>query len=77
MAEMQLTSIDKKKWAQNALLFTAPLFVLYLVFVQTNITSDGFDSTDFIPTREVIGGLFLYVINSLLDLLRKFLGSGK
>lgn len=76
MAEYNLTRADRQKWLNNSLIFLAPLFVLYLVFVQTGITSDGFSMSDFIPTQEVIGGLILYIINTLLDLLRKFVANG-
>jgi hypothetical protein len=41
------------------------------VYVQGGIQADGFDWQDFYPTREVIGGIFLYVINVVLDYLRK------
>ena len=77
MAEYSLTRADQQKWLNNALIFLAPLFVLYLVFVQTGITSNGVDITDFIPTQEVVGGLILYAINNLLDLLRKLIASSK
>jgi len=60
-----------KKWLRNAMLFLAPLGILYLVYVQGGIQADGFDWQDFYPTREVIGGIFLYVINVVLDYLRK------
>lgn len=77
MAEMELTTKDRTKWLQNTLIFFAPLFILYLVFVQGQITENGFDVTDFVPTREVVGAIMLYTINTLIDLLRKFLANGQ
>ena len=44
--------------------------------VETKSNTDGFAVTDFVPTPEVIGGLILYVINTLLDLLRKYIANG-
>ena len=65
------TQENTQKWLINTGLFFAPLAILYLVFVQANITSNGFQVTDFIPTSEVIGGMILYAINTVLDYLRK------
>lgn len=59
------------KILKNSLLFLAPVAILYLVFVQVKL-GDGFDVQDLVPTKEVIGGMVLYVINTLLDILRKF-----
>ena len=70
--KLRLTKVDWDKWSSNTLLFLAPLGVLYLVFVQTSINADGIQGTDFIPTREVMGGMVLYLINTLLDFLKKF-----
>jgi len=65
---------DWSKWLNNALIFLAPLGVLYLIFVQANIQGDGFEWSDFAPSREVVGGIFLYLINTVLDYLRKLRG---
>lgn len=65
---------DRSKWLRNALIFLAPLGILYLIFVQANIQNDGFAWGDFAPTDEVIGGAFLYLINTILDYLRKLRG---
>lgn len=70
--EEKLLKLDYKKWTNNMLVFFAPLIVLYLLFVQANVQSDGFQVSDFTPTSEVIGGMILYTINVLMDFLRKF-----
>jgi len=74
---MQILLEDKKdwsKWLKNALIFLAPLGLLYLLFVQANIQGDGFQLSDFRPSDQVIGGAMLYLINTILDYLRKLRG---
>ena len=63
--------LDWKKWLENTVTFLAPLGILYLLFVQVGVQSDGFQPADFYPTSEVIGGMILYAVNVLLDLLKK------
>lgn len=67
-----LTAIDREKFLHNATLFLAPLVVIYLSAVIAEINNDGFQLVDFIPNTVVIGSLVLYVLNTTLDFLRKF-----
>lgn len=73
----RLLTLDWSKWIFNTLVFAAPLAILYLLFVQANINIDGFQVTDFQPTKEVIGGMILYVINVLLDFFKKYRVAGQ
>ena len=68
--QVLLEKKEKSRWLRNALIYLAPLGVLYLIFVQANI-GDGFQWSDFKPSDQVIGGGFLYLINTTLDYLRK------
>lgn len=67
-----LTTIDKQKFIRNATLFLAPLAIIYLSAVVAEINDNGFQVDDFIPNTVVIGSLVLYVLNTTLDFLRKF-----
>lgn len=72
--QVVLAQKDRSRWLRNAGIFLAPLGILYLAFVQVNIRSEGFQWEDFVPTSEVVGGGFLYLINTSLDYLRKLRG---
>lgn len=69
---LRMDQPDWNKWANNAFKFLAPLGLLYAAFVTANLNLDGFQTTDFQPTREVIGALMLYILNAGQDFLRKF-----
>lgn len=69
----QLRAPDIKKWMKNCLVFLAPLVTIYLVFAIENIKVDGFAWADLKPNLVVIGSMFLYVFNVLLDLAKKFI----
>ena len=64
---------DFKKWLTNALLFLAPLILIYLSFVLDNLKASGFSLSIFIPNTLVYGAVSLYVLNAATDLVRKFL----
>lgn len=70
---MNQEEIDK--WLNNTLVFFSPVVVLYLLFVISNI-QDGFSWSDFKLNDVVIGGMALYVLNTLLDFFKK-LSAGK
>lgn len=46
---------NAKKWATNALVFFAPVLVIYLGAVADAINVDGFQWTDFVPNMVVAG----------------------
>lgn len=71
----QLSWEDVEKWSKNCMVFFSPVAVLYLLFVISNINQDGFSWSDFELNDVVVGGMMLYVLNTLLDLFRK-LASG-
>ena len=71
----KLSWADIDKWTKNATLFFSPVVVLYLLFVISNINQDGFSWSDFNLNDVVVGGMMLYILNTLLDLFRK-LSSG-
>lgn len=64
---------DFKKWLTNALLFLAPLALIYFSFVLDNLKAGGFSLSAFIPNTLVYGAISLYTLNAGTDLIRKFL----
>ena len=68
--------LDFKKWLNNTLIFLAPITVIYLGFVVNNIKSLGglenFTWSVFAPTAWVWGATSLYIVNTLFDLITKF-----
>ena len=69
--KLGLKTVDFDKWLNNTLDFFAPVGVIYLGFVATQIVDLGFAVTDFVPSNFVLGSMVLYIINVLLDFLRK------
>jgi hypothetical protein len=63
------------KWVNNSLVFTAPLFILYLVTIQDKILADGITLSDFALDQTMIGAMSLYIINVLLDFFKKYKAS--
>jgi len=68
----QVRREDLERVGKNALIFFAPLAVIYLSFVATEIEKDGFAWEDFRPSQVVIGAMILYIVNVLLDFFRKW-----
>ena len=66
---------DLSKWGHNLLLFLAPLGVIYLLQLNTAVQTGALSFVSLIPTQATQGALELYVVNGLLDLLRKFLNN--
>ena len=71
-----LTREDMKSWLNTALLFLAPVLLIYITYVLQNM-ADGFTWSDFVPNMIVQGSMVAYVLNELLALIRKFLGENK
>ena len=67
-----LNKEDIRKWGINALIFIAPVGIIYLSSVSGAIGDLGFTWSDFRITPTVAGAMTLYVINVLLDVFRKF-----
>lgn len=68
-----LSKPQQGKWFHNFLVFLAPLGILYLTTIIGTISQDNhaFSIQDFIPNTFAQGGLVLWVLNSILDYLRK------
>ena len=68
---------DLQKWLSNALIFLAPLSLVYLGQLNAGLQDGIFELSDFIPTSVTIGAIQLYIVNALTDLVRKFTDSKK
>ena len=71
--KVTLNQTDQNKWFKNLLLFLAPVAVVYVVALigVINAHNGAFTLNDLIPTPFTYGAGMLYVLNSLLDYLRK------
>lgn len=73
----ELKKEDVQKVAKNALIFFAPVGVIYLTAVALEVEKDGFAWEDMRPNMVVIGSIMLYVVNVLLDFFRKWTAQTK
>ena len=73
MQNLILNSKEQSKWFHNLQIFFAPLAVIYLSTVAIGL-QDGFNVSSFIPTPATQGAIALYIVNGLLDYLRKVRG---
>ena len=71
--QVKLSSPQQGKWFRNLLVFLAPLGILYITTIIGVISQDNhaFGIQDFVPNTFAQGGLILWVLNSVLDYLRK------
>lgn len=74
--QVQLNKKDQNKFVHNVMVFLAPVAVVYLVAVVgvINAANGAVKSGDFIPNSFTLGAMTLYVLNSVLDYLRKLRG---
>lgn len=66
-----LNALDMTKWGKNTIIFLAPVLIIYLASIIPSIQEDGLQVADFAITNTVSGAMALYVINVVLDILRK------
>lgn len=73
LKKVTLNKIDQKRWYDNILLFLAPVVIVYVTAVVGVIQANNgaIRVENFIPTSFTLGAMTLYVLNSVLDYLRK------
>lgn len=73
MDKFTLDTKSQNKWINNIIVFLAPLGILYLSTVIGTVSTSavGFRVEQLIPNTFAQGGLVLWVLNALLDYLRK------
>jgi hypothetical protein len=70
MNRLVLPTTELQKWFKVAVIFLAPVFIIYFGFVVSNI-QDGFDWKDFIPNKIVEGAVVAYILNEILAYLKR------
>ncbi len=68
-----LQNVDWSKWSWNMEVFLAPLGIIYVgsVIAMLHANQDIFTLSILVPDPLVQGAMVLYVLNSVLDLLKK------
>lgn len=61
---------ELEKWYKIAILFLAPIGVIYFGFVYGNL-DDGLQLSDFIPNAFVNGAIIAYILNEILAYLKR------
>jgi len=71
--QVTLNKTAQKKWYDNVLLFLAPVGIVYISAVVGVIQANNgaIKPEDLLPTSFTLGAITLYVLNSVLDYLRK------
>lgn len=72
----EINKTDTKNWFHNLKLFTAPIIAIYLVSVLAVVTTDSniLGVEDFKPNQFTQNAMVVYVLNGILDAIRKFIG---
>jgi hypothetical protein len=63
---LDLNTLDWKNWGRNALIFLAPALLAFLVALQSGAS-----------LRQSLGFVYLWTLNTAIDLLRKFIQGTK
>ena len=63
---------DLKQVLRNMVVFLAPLGLVYLLQLNGSLQNGSLVLHDLLPTKATQGAIELYLVNTLLDLLRKF-----
>ena len=73
MDNFKLNEIEKNRWFKNLLIFLSPVAIIYIVaiigFIQAN--NGAVKLNDFVPNQFTLGAMSLYILNTILDYLRK------
>jgi len=69
-----LNKADMIAWVKNALWFTAPVLLIYFGSVISIFSAQGyvFNIKDFIPNNLTVVAMWLWVLNRIVDALRRF-----
>jgi hypothetical protein len=71
--KLRLTPKDFESWSKVAILFLAPVLLIYITYVINNM-NDGFNWSDFVPNLFVQGAMVAYFLNEAMAYLKKLLG---
>ena len=59
-------TLDWEKWINNTLIFSAPFLLVFLVEIQRGT-----------PMKQAFSVVYLYALNVLIDLIKKFIANTK
>lgn len=74
--KFSLNAADVQRWIANLIVFLAPVALIYLLAVIATINSSGVSFSAFAPNALTVGAMVLYVLNALIDIIRKFISAG-
>lgn len=61
---VELNNEDVKKWVKNTIIFLAPALLVFLTAVQAGV-----------PVQQALLAVYTYMLNVVIDLLKKFISS--
>ena len=64
--KFQLNKADVKKWLNNTLVFAAPALLVFFSSIQAGV-----------PLKDALGAVYLWLLNTVIDLLKKYLQGSK
>ena len=73
----KVNNADLGRWGKNLLVFLTPLLLVYFLQLQGQLADGSLGWGDLFPTQVTMGALQLYVVNGVLDFLRKLTDSKK
>lgn len=62
---------DLKNWSRNLLIFVGPVLIVYLLQLSGALQNGALTLKSLVPTAQTQGAIELYVVNGILDFLRK------
>jgi len=68
--KLVLPKAELSKWYKIAILFLAPVLIIYFGFVYGNL-DDGLQLSDFVPNPFVMGAVAAYILNEILAYLKR------
>jgi hypothetical protein len=73
--QFKLVSGDFSRWFYNLKVFFAPVALMYLAPILLVVSANPtlINVSMFYPSAEIRGALTLYIINALIDILKKFI----
>lgn len=74
--KFSLNAADVQRWIANLIVFLAPVALIYLAAVIATINSSGISLASFAPNALTVGAMVLYVLNAVVDIIRKFVSAG-
>lgn len=74
--KFSLNAADVQRWIANLIVFIAPVLLIYLLAVIATINSSGVSLASFAPNALTVGAMVLYILNAVVDIIRKFVSAG-